>query len=117
MKIYIILLNNELCIKLLNKVISLPKPVHALCQCIDKGSFLKMTSFIQLVFTRVLVKISSLPIAGGGHGLCAEAKIYRISLVSPDLSSIEQVWDELWLRIRDCSLQPWNLQQLQVAFH
>ena len=57
--------NNQLCIKLLNNVTVLLKPVHAVRQCIDKGSILKMTSFRQLVFTQVLVLISSLrPITG-----------------------------------------------------
>ena len=57
---YTILFNNQVCIKLLNNVTVLLKPVHVVRQCIDKGSFLKMTSFRQLVFTRVLVLISSL---------------------------------------------------------
>ena len=62
---FTIFLNNQLCIKLLNNVTVLLKPVHAVRQCIDKGSFLKMTSFRQLVFSRVLVPISSLrPITG-----------------------------------------------------
>ena len=51
--------------KLLNNVTVLLKPVQAVRQCIDKGSFLKMTSFKQLVFTQVLVLICSLlPITG-----------------------------------------------------
>ena len=57
---YTIFFNNQLCIKLLNYVTALFKPVHAVRQCIEKGSFLKMTSFRQLVFTGVLVLISSL---------------------------------------------------------
>ena len=57
---YAIVFDNQLCIKLLNNVTVLLKPVHAVCQCIDKGSFLKMTSFRQLVFTRVLALNSSL---------------------------------------------------------
>ena len=62
---YTIFFNNQLCIKLLNNVTVLLKPIHAVRQCIDKGSFLKMTSFRHLVFTRVLVLISSLrPITG-----------------------------------------------------
>ena len=62
---YTIFFNNQLCIKLLNNVTILLKPVHAVRQCIDMGSFLKVTSFRQLVFTRVLVFISSLhPITG-----------------------------------------------------
>ena len=62
---FTIFFNNQLCIKLLNNVTVLLKPVHAVRQCIDKGSFLKMTSFRQLVFSRVLVLISSLrPITG-----------------------------------------------------
>ena len=62
---YTIFFNNQLCIKLLNNVTVLLKPIHAVRQCIDKGSFLKMTSFRHLVFTRVLILISSLhPITG-----------------------------------------------------
>ena len=62
---FTIFFNNQLCIKLLNNVTVLLKPVHDVRQCIDKGSFLKMTSFRQLVFSRVLVLISSLrPITG-----------------------------------------------------
>ena len=62
MKIYFI---HQLRIKLLNNVTVLQNLIHTVRQCIDKGSFLKMTSFRQLVFTRVLVLISSLrPITG-----------------------------------------------------
>ena len=35
-------------------------PGHAVRQCIDKGSFLKMTSLTYLVLTQVLVLITSL---------------------------------------------------------
>ena len=60
---YTIFFNNQLCIQLLNYV--LLNPIHAVRQCLDKGSFLKMTSFRQVIFTRVLVLISSLrPITG-----------------------------------------------------
>ena len=62
---YTIFFNNQLCIKLLNNVTGLLKPVHAVHKYIDKGSFLKMTSVRLLVFTRVLVLIRSLrPISG-----------------------------------------------------
>ena len=44
-KFYTIFFNNQLCIKLLNNVTVYLKPVHAVRQCIDNGSFLKMTSF------------------------------------------------------------------------
>ena len=61
----IIFFNNQLCVKLLNNVTVLLKLVHAVRQGIDKGSFLKMTSLKQLVFTRVLVLFSSFrPITG-----------------------------------------------------
>ena len=30
---------------------------------------------------------------------------------------IEQLWDQLWQRIRYRSMQPWKLGQLQVALH
>ena len=49
--------------------------------------------------------------------MCTEAKTNHVSLVSPDLITIEQLLDELWRRIRARSLQPWNLRQLQVAPH
>ena len=49
--------------------------------------------------------------------MCAEAKTNRYSLVSSNLNPIEQLWDELWRRILDRSVQPWNLRQLQVALH
>ena len=49
--------------------------------------------------------------------MCVEAKSNRDSLVSPDLNPIEQLWDELLRCIRDCSVQPRILQQLQVALH
>ena len=49
--------------------------------------------------------------------MCAEAKTNRVSLVSPDLITIEQLLDELWQRIRDRSVQPRNFRQLQVALH
>ena len=62
---YTIFFNNQLCIKLLNNVTVLLRPFHDVRQCIDKGSFLKITNFRQLFFTRVLVLISSLrPITG-----------------------------------------------------
>ena len=62
---YTIFFNNQLCVRLLNNVTALLNPVHTVRQCIDKGSFLKMTKFRHLVFTRVLVLISSLrPITG-----------------------------------------------------
>ena len=51
------------------------------------------------------------------HGVCAEAKTNRVSLVSSDLNPIEQLWDELWRRILDHSVQPRNLRQLHVALH
>ena len=63
--VYTIFFNNQLCIKLLNNVTVLLKPVHAVRQCIDKGSFLKLTSFRHLVCTQVLVLFRSLrPITG-----------------------------------------------------
>ena len=40
----------------------------------------------------------------------AEAKTNRVSLVSPDLNTIEQLLDELWRRIRDLLVQPQNLR-------
>ena len=49
--------------------------------------------------------------------MCADAKTNRVSLVSPDLNPIEQLLDELWRLTRDCSVQPRNLRQLQVALH
>ena len=51
------------------------------------------------------------------HQVYAEAKKKHIILVSSDLNPIEQLWDELWRRILDHSVQPRNLQQLQVALH
>ena len=108
--------------QILNNVTVLLKPVHAVCLCIDKGSFLKMTSFNQLVFTQVLVFICLLrPITGmslSGKAIkCAEAETNRVSLVSLDLNTIEQVLDELWRRIRGRLVQPQNLGQLWVALH
>ena len=47
--------------------------------------------------------------------MCAEAKTNPVSLVSPDLNTIEQLLDELWQRIQDRSVQPRNLRKLQVA--
>ena len=91
----------------MNNVTVLLKPIHAVRQCVDKGSFLNMTSFRQLFFTRVLFLISSLrPITGMSLSdeailVCTEAKTNRVSLVSPDLNTIEQLLDELWRRIRD----------------
>ena len=38
--------------------------------------------------------------------MCAEAKTNRVSLVRPDLITIEQLLDQLWRRIRDRSVQP-----------
>ena len=52
-----------------------------------------------------------------GNQVCAEAKANRVSLVSPDLITIEQLLDEFWRRIRDRSVQPKNLWQLQVVLH
>ena len=49
--------------------------------------------------------------------MCVEAETNRHSLVSPDLNPIEQLWDELCRCIRDRSVQPRNLRQLQVTLH
>ena len=49
--------------------------------------------------------------------MCVEAKPNRDGLVSPDLNPIEQLWDELLRCIRDRSVQPRNLRQLQVVLH
>ena len=69
-----------------------------------------MTSFRQLVFTRGLVLINNqyVPL-WRSHRVCTEAKTNRVSLVSLDLNPIEQLWDELWRRILDHSVQPRNL--------
>ena len=53
---YTIFFNNQLCIKILNNVTVLLKPVYAVRPCIDKGSFLKMTSFRRLVSLEFLPK-------------------------------------------------------------
>ena len=42
---YTIVLNNQFCINTLNKLKILLKSVQAVRQCLDKGSFSKMTSF------------------------------------------------------------------------
>ena len=42
---YTIVLNNQFCINTLNKLKVLLKSVLAVRQCLDKGSFLKMTGF------------------------------------------------------------------------
>ena len=47
---YAIFFNNQLCIKLLNNVTVLLKHVHAVRQCIDKGSFLKNDKFQTIGF-------------------------------------------------------------------
>ena len=82
---YTIFFNNQLYIKLLNNVTVLLQPVHVVRQCIDKGSFLKMTSFRRLVFTRVLVLISSFrPITGmslSGEAIECVQKPKRTALV------------------------------------
>ena len=105
----------------MNNVTVLLKPIHAVRQCIDKGSFLKMTSFRLLVFTRVLVLISSLrPITSmplSDEAIKAEAKTTPVKLGSSDLNTIEQLLDELWRRIGDPSVQPLNFRQLQAALH
>ena len=49
--------------------------------------------------------------------MCVEAKSNRDSLVSLDLNPIEQLWDELLRCIRDRSVQPLIIRQLQVALH
>ena len=55
-----VFLNNHFCINSLNNVTVLLKSVHAVCQCIDKGSFSKMTSFSLENLYLVLVQFSSL---------------------------------------------------------
>ena len=47
--------------------------------------------------------------------MCAEAKTNRVSLVSLYLNTIEQLLDELRRCIRERSVQPRNLGQLQVV--
>ena len=49
--------------------------------------------------------------------MCAEAKTNRVSSVSRDLNTIEQLLDELWRRIQDQSVQHRILRQLQVSLH
>ena len=49
--------------------------------------------------------------------MCVEAKPNRDSQVSPDLNLIEQLRDELLRCIRDRSVQPRIIRQLQVALH
>ena len=60
MKIYAIFRSNQFCIISLNNVTVLLKSVHAIRQCLDKGSFSKMTSFSLENKYLVLVLISSL---------------------------------------------------------
>ena len=43
--IYTIFRSNQFCIIPLNNVAFLPKSVHVIRLCLDKGSFSKMTSF------------------------------------------------------------------------
>ena len=52
-----------------------------------------------------------------GSRVCAEAKTNRVSLVSSDLNTIEQLLDELWRRIRDRSVQSQILGQSRVSLH
>ena len=49
--------------------------------------------------------------------MCEKSKTSRVSLVCPDLNTIELLLDELLRCIRDPSVQPGNLRQLQVALH
>ena len=72
-----------------------------------------MTSIRQLVFTRVLVLISSLrPITGMSLSDQAIKCVQK-----PKQTVLVQLLDELWRRIWDRSVQPRNLRQLQVALH
>ena len=57
---YTIFRSNQLCIISLDNVTVLLKSVHAIRQCLDKGSFSKMTSFSLENEYLVLVLISSL---------------------------------------------------------
>ena len=121
--IYTIFFNNHLCIKLLNNATVLLKPVYTVCQCIGKGSFPKMTSFRQLVVysSSSLNQFTSsnngyVPLWKGNQ-VWFEAKTNCVSLVSPDLNTIQQLLDELWRRIQDRSVQPRNLGQLHVVLH
>ena len=94
---YTIFFNNQLCTKLLNKITVSLKPVHAARQSIDKGLFLKMTIFRQLVFTPVLGLISSLrpitrmSLSDEAIKCVQKANTNRVSLVNPDLKTIEQL--------------------------
>ena len=112
---YTIFFSNQLCIKLLKNVTVFLKLVHAVRQCIDKGSFLKMTGFRKLVFTQVLAYISSIrPITSmylsdEANKCLQKLKQNLVSLVSPDLNTIEQLFDEFWRGIQDRSVQPRNL--------
>ena len=47
--------------------------------------------------------------------MCAEAKTNRVGLVSPNLNTRERLFDGLWRRIQERSVQPRNLRKLQVA--
>ena len=87
-----------------------------------QGVISKNDKFQTFGFHSSLVLICSLhPITGmslsDDNNVCAEAQTNPVSLVSLDLITIEQLLDELWLRIRDPSMQPRNLRQLQAALH
>ena len=48
--LYTVFFNNQLCIKILNNVTVLLKPVHAVRQCIDKGVISKNDKFQTIGF-------------------------------------------------------------------
>ena len=79
-----IFLNKQLCIKLLNNVTVLLKPVHAVRQCIDYGSFLKRQVsdiWFSLMFSSKVFTSSNnrFVLLRRGHRVCAEANTSRVS--------------------------------------
>ena len=79
---YTIVLSNQFCIKTLNNLKVLLKCVQAIRQCLDKGSFSKMTSFSLQNEYLVLILISSLQLnsSNKGHVPLLQQKLHHIEV-------------------------------------
>ena len=92
---YIIVLNNQFCINTLNKLKVLLKSVQSVCQCLDKGSFSKMTSFSLENEYLVFVLIGSLQLnsSNKGHDPLLQQKLHHSDVELKAHNVAQRSWE------------------------
>ena len=97
---YAIVLNNHFCINTLNKLKVLLKSVQADRQCLDKGSFSKMTSFSLENEYLVLVKIGSLQLnsSNKGHDPLLQQKLHHSDVELKAHNVAQRSWESAPIR-------------------